>query len=790
MEGSTVVNYKLQVPVQNTASLPIYLTRFVGREQEAVTLSSLLVETRMLTLVGAGGIGKTRLALYVAENVSSFFEDGVFWVEAGSLTTPQMLPQAVALLLNVDTSQDKSVATLLLSALQERHLLLVLDTCEHLLPACADFVTELLAACPRLHILATSREPLQATGEMVRRVSTLSLPQSEEPPFDELLSYEAVQLFCERASDIDPRFRLTPENARAVVSICRQLDGLPLALELTAARLAILPVTQLADRLRERFHVLTNGARGVTSRQRTLQATLDWSYALLTSAEQELFSSLAVFAGSWNLQAVEHVCASVMPDGSAIGDMLTRLVNKSLVIVEEQAGAGKGETRYRLQDTMRQYALLQLQQKGTWTQLCEQHYAWYLSLVEEACAHLYSPGQIDRQQRLEAEEADLRIALTRVMEAGDLSAAARMADLLYRFWIILNHFSVGRHWFEALLAADNERSRLSPALRARVLFDAAEFARYQGAYDRAQVHLREQMALLQTLDDPASMAESQSYLGIVLGLQKKYEEAIQLSQTSLAYYRAARHNRGIATTLASLSFLLYMQGNAKQAVVLCEEACQLLRELGDYHHLEYVLFTLTQARLFQGDVEPARQSCQEALQIALKYNELYALVACLGLVGGVAGLEGRPVQAARFFGAARALQERIKIPHPPAGRALLERMVLSVHATLGKEQFLIHFAAGQRSSLKQMIKEAQETLEGTVALTASASAATPLMVALSRREREILTLVAAGLTDIQIAEYVSLSKRTVNKHLQSVYSKLGVNSRTAATRLAIEHGLV
>ncbi|HTK09155.1 MAG TPA: LuxR C-terminal-related transcriptional regulator [Ktedonobacteraceae bacterium] len=792
-----MVDYVQQAPRHITVfqSLPLYLTRFVGREQESAALSSLLLETRLLTLVGAGGIGKTRLALHVAERVSASFADGVCLIEAGSLTVPQLLPQALASLLNIDTSQDAPITTLLLSALRECHLLLIFDTCEHLLPACADFVTALLQACPHLRILATSREPLQATDEVVWRVASLSSPQPEsQPSFAELAGYEAVQLFCERASDIDPRFCLTPQNASAVVAICQQLDGLPLALELAAARLTLLTVEQVAARLHAQLRLLTNSTRSVTSRLKTLQTTLDWSYALLTPIEQDLFAALAIFAGSWNLPAAEKVCAGIIPDSSCMGEALTNLVNKSLVVAEEQEGSEErtGEIRYRLQDTMHQYALQQLQQKGFWLQLCRQHYDWYLHLAEQAQIHMYGAERVLWLQCLEGEQADLRIALTRVIEAGDLDAGTRLANTLSHFWIMHNHFSEGRHWFEGLLAADQEEARLSPALRARVLFGVAEFARYQGAYERARTFLETQMELLHTLADPESIAETQTYLGLVLGLQAQYEAATQLCQTSLAFYRAAKHTQGITTTLVTLAFVSLARGEPLQAIELCEEACQLLRATGDYHYLLYALFTLIQALLFRNDGEPARQYCREALQIASKHGQTYGQAACFGLVAGIVGLGGQPALAARFFGAAQALQDRIKVPHPPAGRALLERMVLSIRTTLGKEQFLLHYTAGLQSPLEQMLREAEQVLEAASPLVPQqeASSVSPLMAALSKREREILALVAAGLTDVQIAQYVSLSPRTVSKHLQSIYSKLAINSRSAATRLALEHGLV
>ena len=775
--------------------LPVYLTRFVGREQERNTLSSLLSGKRLLMLIGAGGIGKTRLALEVASELSSSFSDGVYMIELASLADPQLVPQAIASVLNIRTDRDVSLISSLKSALGERHVLLLFDNCEHVLTECAPLVEALLQACPHLHILGTSREPLGVTGETIWRVTSLSSPDPEQHySVEQLAGYEAIQLFCERAAESNPRFRLTQQNAAAIIHICRQLDGLPLALELAAALLPMLSVDQLAARLDERFALLKHGRRTAGSRQQSLQATLDWSYALLTSPEQALFPCLAVFAGSWDLDAVEQVCTPTIPAPFTIVETLVQLVNKSLVVAEEQEGLERDttEVRYRLLDTMQQYALEKLEQSGALQQVCERHYTCYLQLAERASEYLYGADQVMWLQRLEMEAANLRVALTRTLAAGHLDAAARLADALRRFWITHNHFSEGQYWFETLLTAERDVQRLSPPLRARVLFGAAEFARYQGVYERAYALLEEQIALLETLDDRLGLAEAQTHLGAVLGLQGEFERGISLCQAGLAFYRSAGHDKGSATALTTLAFITLAQGHYQQAIGLSEEACQLLRETGNRAHLLYALFTLAQAALLLGAMEQARAACREALDLARVQEQTYGIASCLGLIGGLAGMEGRLMVAARLFGAAQALQERIQTSHPPAGRALLERMVRTIIATSGREQFFLHFSAGQACSLEQILLEAEEVLQTAPASHASSSRAAlaSALAILSPREREILALVATGLTDAQVAGYLVLSARTVSKHLQSIYTKLNINSRSAATRFAFEHGLV
>ena len=779
-------------------ALPMYLTTFVGREQESATLSSLLSEKRLLTLIGAGGMGKTRLALHLASTMAASFPDGVFFIELGPLTEPTLVSQATASVLNIRTDQDSSLFSLLTSALQDHHCLLLFDNCEHVLEASIPLIEVLLQCCPHLHVLATSREPLNIAEETLWRVASLGCPEPEPlPPFPQLAQYEAIQLFCARATESNPRFQFTEQNASAIVRICYQLDGLPLALELAAARLSMLSVDQLAARLDERFLLLARGQRTATSRQQTLHATLDWSYTLLTPAEQALFQCLAVFAGNWNLDDIEQIAGAETTAPYAISNVLTHLVNKSLVIAEEQEGTETeaGEIRYRLLNTVHQYATSKLMQSGNWQRMCEQHQAWYLQQAEEANKHLRGPEQFLWLQYLEAGLPNIRVALTRALAARQLATAIQLAEEVRRFWISRNYFSEGRHWFETLLTAAHNDEQLSPSLRAYALFGASEFARYQGANEHASILLKELITLLETLDEPLRLVEAQTYLGLNLCLQGEYEQANQLCQASLAFYREQKQMGGVIQALMTLSLVALCQGKYPQAITMGEEVSQLLRRAGNYAYLLYTLFTLAQANILQGKLEPARTVCQEALDLSQKLNQSFGLAASLGLIAGIAGLQGEPIQAARLFGASHALQKRAQAPFSPSSHMLQERMVFPVRSALGKDQFLAHYNAGQDSSLEQIMAEATTVLQASTILSAadpalSSSSSTPIITPLSQRERETLTLVAQGLTDAQVAQNLRLSPNTISKHLHSIYSKLNINSRSAATRIALEQGLI
>jgi non-specific serine/threonine protein kinase len=742
-------------------------------------------------------MGKTRLALHLATITMGSFPDGVYLIELATLTEPALVPQAIASALNIHTDQDSPLLSLLTPALEKHHSLLIFDNCEHVLEACISLIEALLHTCPLLHILATSREPLHIAEETAWRVAALSFPHSEQiPPIEQLAHYEAIQLFCQRAAESDPRFHLTEQNAPAIVRICHQLDGLPLALELTTARLSMLSVDQLATRLDERFVLLTRGQRTAPSRQQTLHATLDWSYALLTPAEQALFQRLAIFVGNWNLDDIEQVIGPATTTPYTLSDVLTHLVNKSLVIAEEQEETG--EIRYRLLNTIQHYAMGKLMQSGNWQHMYNQHQIWYLHLAEEANTYLHGPEQIMWLQYLETEMPNIRIALTRALAAQHIDTAAQLAEAVRRFWITRNHFSEGRHWFETLLATSHGDKQLSPSLQACVLFGTAEFARYQGAYERACTLLEDLIALLQTLDDLPRLVEAQTYLGITLGLLGDYEQAQQLCQTSLDFYRERKQIRGIIQALIPLAYIALNQGKYLQSIALSEEVCPLLRRAGDHSYLLYALFTLAQATILQGKLEQARPICRETLQLSQQLNQSFGQAASLGLIAGIAGLQGQPVQAARLFGASQTLAKRVQAPFPPSARSLQERMAFPARTALGKEQFLSHYHDGQTSSLEQILAEAKAVLEtsstsliaDSPASHSSPSIPSHALATLSQRERETLALVARGLTDAQVAQDLRLSPHTISKHLQSIYAKLHINSRSAATRIALHEGLL
>ena len=530
----------------SSANLPTPLNRFIGREQEVAEIRELLPTTQVLTLTGTGGCGKTRLALQIGAEASSTseFPHGVCWVELAALTDPVLIPQQIAASLGIMEQAGRRLTEVLSDFLQPKKLLLILDNCEHLVTACAQLVEVLLSTCPALCILATSREALNIPGERVWRVPSLSLPEtSYVPSREELVRYGAIQLFIERAAAILPSFQLSGENAAAVLQICRRLDGIPLATELAAARVNVLSVEQIAIRLDDAARLLTGGRRTALPRQQTLRATMDWSYSLLLEQERLLFRRLSVFAGGLSLEAAEAICTDAGIAEGEILDLLARLVDKSLVLVEER----EGDRRYRFLETIRQYALERLWEAGEAARLQERHWTWYMALVERAEQETFSPQQAAWFNRIEREHDNLRAALRYLLEGGQVGIAARIgAGALWHFWLYRGYLTEGRNVLERILQQYGEQT----SARAWVLLNAGVLARYQDDWSRATVLLEESLDLSRTLRERQLIAYILNALGELRCSRGDYERATTLYDECLSLLRELGDRRVLV--LASL----------------------------------------------------------------------------------------------------------------------------------------------------------------------------------------------------------------------------------------------
>jgi non-specific serine/threonine protein kinase len=650
-------------PVADTPrrhNLPAQLTSFVGRSQETADVSHVLANHRLVTLTGIGGCGKTRLALHVAGTVVETFADGIWLVELAPLTDPALVAPAVAAAVGVREESGQLLLATLLAALHARRLLLVLDNCEHLLDTCAQLADALLRGCPHLRILATSREALGIGGEVARRVPSLAVPPSEQlPPVEQLTQYEAVQLFVERALTVQPAFAVTDRNAPAVAQLCWRLDGIPLALELAAARMRVLTIEQITSRLGDRFRLLTGGSRTALRRQQTLAAAIDWSHDLLSPLERTLFRRLAVFAGGWSLEAAEGVCSdeavgdrvtavggrdsphcptpvtrSPIPSSEVL-DVLTGLVDKSLVLVEGQGA----DARYRLLETIRQYAGEKLLAAGEAEAVRDRHRDWYLELAEQAKPELIGPNQVAWLDRLERERDNLRAALEWALERGEADQALRLAAAVWRLWHVRENASEGREWLMRVLAAPG--TAMPTRARAEVLDGACEMTlNFLGA-DAAVARLGEEcLAIYRSLGDRRGAAWALCHLAHHAGNAGDATRAEELAAEALELAREAGAPWVVAQALEALGASAMNRGDYPFARRRVEESLATFRTLGDRRAIAFGLSFLCGCTQEQGDYGAARIYARETLTIARELRSNYHIGRALYGLAQVARLEG------------------------------------------------------------------------------------------------------------------------------------------------------
>ncbi|MBA2714862.1 MAG: tetratricopeptide repeat protein, partial [Rubrobacteraceae bacterium] len=742
VKGNLPTGTPQEEPDANKHNLPAPRTSFVGREQEMIEVKRALAMTRLLTLTGAGGSGKTRLALEVAKDLTMSYPDGVWLTELAPLTESELVPHAVIRALGVREQQGRPLTDTLLAALRHRDMLLVLDNCEHLADPVARLLDTLLDACLRVRVLATSRETLGLEGEAVWRVSSLSVPDTYRLPADEEMAhYDAVRLFLDRARLRLPGFNLTPDNTAIVAEICQKLDGIPLAIELAAAKVKVLSVGQIARRLDDSLGLLTSRGRIALPRHRTLRGTLDWSYALLPEEERILFRRLSVFVAGFTLGTAERICAG---NGLVEGDvleLLSHLVDKSLVLVIE----GEDEARYRLLETVRQYAEEKLSSSGEEVAVRSRHARLYLELAEHADSELTGARQEVWLDRLEAELANLWAALRWCLESGESGAemGLRLAGALYRFCYLRGRYNEGSEWFERALS----RGNASPApLRAKALYGAGYLLFLQCEYERAEELLKESLALYRELDDGRGVASSLQVLGSVARERRIYAEAEAYHKESLTLWRALGDKGGAARSINSLGFAAWLQEKYDRAVKLCIESLKEFRHLGDVQGIVWALINLGSAALYggnlgrakalleeilgsaalcggnlsqaevllreslersrrlgyregiawscnqlgvaayqRGDYEGAEALLRESLGVHRDLGDRWRMSSVLEGLAEAACVQGHLERASRLFGAAEALRETIDAPIPPCERADHDRNVSVARAGLGEE---------------------------------------------------------------------------------------------------------
>jgi predicted ATPase/class 3 adenylate cyclase len=723
-------------------NLPVQLTSFIGREAQIAEAKRLLETARLLTLVGAGGCGKTRLSLQIAADLVDDYADGVWLVELAPLSDPEGVPQVVATTLGVREEPGRSLMTALADYLRPRTLLLLLDNCEHLIQACARHAEALLRSCPNLVILATSREPLGIAGETPFRVPSLTLPNPEAlsrlpaDPLPLLTQYEAARLFVERAQTHQPGFAVTGRSAVSVARVCERLDGIPLAIELAAARVKVLPVEQIATRLDDRFRLLTGGSRTALPQHQTLRALIDWSYNLLSEPEQVLLRRLSVFAGGFNLEAAEAVCPGAASEaGASLGveawevlELLSRLVDKSLVMVE---AGGEGEGRYRLLETVRQYSQERLAEAGETEAVRERHALYFLALAERDYLEFSSATQAHVARRLSVEYDNLYAALSWTHTNGVPPALAlRLTSALWWYWYLRGQLSEARRWLNQALARGGEPPApprdegwpdfVTARAWARTLLGASGHAMFQSDFAAAVPSGEASVAILRELGETRELAMTLRGLGWAVLAQGDIDYARAVGEESISLFQELGDLAGLARSLNFVGHIAHDQGDDERASTLWHESVTLARQTGDQWMLGTGLANLAKLAETQGRWEAAGAFYQQSLPQRSAIGDRRGTAECLeGLAAVLAALsnpslgESRPPisalqRAARLMGAARGIREAIGAPLMPHLDWHVDRgpQEAQLRAALGEAAFAAASAQGRAMTLEQSISEA------------------------------------------------------------------------------------
>ncbi len=826
-------------------NLPGELSSFIGRRREMAEVERRLAEYRLLTLTGPGGSGKTRLAMEVGRAVQPGYPDGVWLVELAALGEGELVAQTVATALGVSERANEAIGASLIANLRSRRLLLLLDNCEHLVEACAHLAELLLSSCPDIHILATSREPLAVPGEGVWPVPPLSLPaaqpwrgpESGPATLDSYRQSEAVQLFEARARAALPSFELTTENGPWTAEVCRRLDGLPLALELAAAHVRAYPVRTIAEHLDDRLQLFKARARTALPRHQTLEAALDWSYALLSDAEQHVLQQLSVFAGGWTLDAAEAVCVLDAADADVI-QLLSNLIDKSLVVVDH-AGGGR---RYHFLETIRQYARRKLAAAGQAGPTRDRHLVYFVRWAESSGPFLVGPEQSRWVAEFELDHDNLRAALDWCgVGPGKEELGLRLAAACGDFWNLRGHLAEGRERLAAVLAAAGPEMRTKE--RAWALIWAAHLAYLQSDFTATEALAHEALTIYRGLG-PAGrvgVALALDWLGEVATEVGDYENAPGFLEEALLIYREVQDNRGTADMLMQLGWALMRMGNYVQAEAYLQESLILVRALDDPYLLGMNLSGLGELALRQGEYDRAHDLLQESLMARRALGNPWGIAVSLGSLGWVALRRGEFVpmaealeeslrirleigdrggaawcleklaearvllarwlslsrrrhafpDAIRILGAAAAVRVKVNAAIDPVDQPAYDALLAELRQTVGSEAFDAAWAEGSRLSLPEAVEQALAPVRpgGTAALPPR-EADKAQFGGLSRRERETARLIALGKSNSEIAAAMTVGVKTVETYVTRILNKLGLESRVQIAVWVVEKGLV
>lgn len=672
--------------------------RLIGREQDAALIMSLLQQSdvRLMTLIGPGGVGKTRLAEQIAAVLSDDFSDGMLFVDLSPVNDPERVPSAIAQALELREASGELIQYRLLGYLRKKEMLLLLDTLERVLDAAA-FISNLLIQCPHIKILATSRAPLRLREEQQFQVQPLTFPTSTSLlSTDDLLRFSAVALFVHRTRLVKPDFKNDNDSLRIIADICRRLDGLPLAIELAAARVKHLPLSELRDQSVHRLEILTGGPRDVPERQQRMSDTIAWSYELLNPTEQGIFRKLSIFVGSWSLQAAQFMCSADVEHANLL-DALRVLVDNSLVTLSE--------ARYRMLDTIREFAQEQLALSGEAQAIHQRHADYYLYFAQQAAPALEGGQLSEWHRRLELEEENLRAALYWLMESDETELALRLAGSIWRYWQRQGNLGEGRRWLEEGLVKGKD---ISKEVRANALWAAIWLAYHQGDYVRANEESVEYLPLAREINDALSVRNALTGLGVTSVAQGRYDEGVAYLRESLEICRGVGKNWHLGTSLLILGQTLMHLGDPQEAVLLLEEALAVYRELGNKAFVARTKGYLGYAALLRSDYKLAENYFRQSLR------EFFELHETMGIAEGLEGLAAtfavtdRADRTARLAAAAGVIRETIAAQALPLDRNIFQEYIQQARNAIGPEAWRIAWDEGSTMSTGEAVALALE----------------------------------------------------------------------------------